>query len=180
MVYFQISCFSILSAQAAHRTVSVGMKLITISSDLCCWCIEGSCTEALQHNHYLSLHSAMWHSNTFQSPYMLRKLAVQLNAHLCICTQTHTHLYLRDIKIVQKLMEETPVLLRESNGRYRNFWCVIYSTSCLIYKDKVALTILKIKKIWCFILSFVWSLELSPLKGFFLHKQKSAKAEDHN
>lgn len=77
-------------------------------------------------------------------------------------------------------MEETPVLLRESNGRYRNFWCVIYSTSCLIYKDKVALTILKIKKIWCFILSFVWSLELSPLKGFFLHKQKSAKAEDHN
>jgi len=58
MVYFRISCFSILPPQAAHRAVSVGMKLITISSDSYCWRTQGSCTEVLQHN-CLSLHSAM-------------------------------------------------------------------------------------------------------------------------
>lgn len=85
MVYFRISCFSNLSVQAAHRTVSVGMKLVTTSAGSYWWYMGGSCTETLQHN-YLSLHSAMWHSNTFQSHTCLENCL-----YGCMCTYVFAH-----------------------------------------------------------------------------------------
>lgn len=48
---------------------------------------------------------------TLLKPYMFRKLSVGTPMDL----HTRAHLHLRDIKILQELMEQIPVLLRERN-----------------------------------------------------------------
>lgn len=105
MVYFWISCFSILSTQAAHRTdIKCGYETDNISSD----CAAGTSREAVQKlfSTTICLYTQQCDIATLLNPYML-SVCAPVYEHTC------AHLHLRDIKILQELMEQILVLFRE-------------------------------------------------------------------
>lgn len=111
MVYFCISCFSILSAQAAHRTVSVGMKQI-ISHQIVLLVHPGKLCRSSPAQQLFILALSSVTQQHFQTNTCLESC---LYAHLYVYLHTCAPLHFRDIKILQELMEQILALLRERN-----------------------------------------------------------------